>query len=215
MTQQGNATNLGFDNPTSQEERSRILREERQTNTRAAMTSLLEPALAGRFAATAKADFTIGRDPVVNYPTLPANSPWQQLQPGVEEPTGYEIDFVPAVGEQFEIDRAAAVVSSAVPRLILFLPCGISNPPPLPMHPSPLVRGSWGRTVLPTLILLQLLLGSATLRRAICHLSLWMVRRLFPIQPSLRLPKRPARAGRGGPNFRRLGPSRGGSASAR
>ena len=37
MTQQGNATNPGFDNPTSQSDRARVLREqERHTNTRAA-----------------------------------------------------------------------------------------------------------------------------------------------------------------------------------
>lgn len=107
MTTQGSGTDHGFNNPATQEQRARILREqERNINTRSAMTSVIDPILAGRFAPQAKADFTVGRDPVVNYPRLPASSPWQQEQPGLEPPFPEDINFVEAVGTPVEQERA-------------------------------------------------------------------------------------------------------------
>ena len=113
MTQQGNATNPGFDNPATQEQRARILREqERNINTRSAMTSVIDPSLAGRFAKEARHDFTVGKDEIVNYPRLPQGGPWGSgPQVGLEPPFDGDINFVEACGTQAEIERSIAEVA--------------------------------------------------------------------------------------------------------
>ena len=74
---QAPTSRAGFDNPATQEQRARLLREQERTiNTRSALTEVLTPSDGGRFAK--RGDFTVGKDEVVHYPQLPSNSPWQQ-----------------------------------------------------------------------------------------------------------------------------------------
>jgi hypothetical protein len=101
--------------PPSPEDKLRILEESRRANTRSALSAVLDPALSGRFAATAKADFTVGRDPVVNYPTLPGG-PWGGgPQVGVEPPLGYSVEDLEPTGELHELERAAATAAANSP----------------------------------------------------------------------------------------------------
>lgn len=104
----------GFDNPTSQEERAKLLREQRTINTRSALQQVLDPSLAGRFAATAKADFTVGRDEVVNYPRI-AGGPWGAgPQVPNEEPFPIDISYVEPCGTEEEISRSLSALADAV-----------------------------------------------------------------------------------------------------
>jgi hypothetical protein len=98
----------------SQEERAKLLREERQINTRSAMQEVIDPRMAGRFATQSKPDFTIGKDEVVHYPRLPGNSPWQQEQPPPEEPLGFSVEEMPPMGEPHEIAHAYELLSASV-----------------------------------------------------------------------------------------------------
>ena len=111
---QGSGTDHGFDNPTSQSERARLFREQERTiNTRSAMTSVLDPSLAGRFAKEAKADFTVGNSPSVEYPRLPEGGPWGSgPQVGDEPPFPEDISYVPPCGEPHEAARAAEIAAS-------------------------------------------------------------------------------------------------------
>jgi hypothetical protein len=110
MTQ---APTTPYQQEASREEKAAIIQNEKRLNTRAAMTSVLDPALAGRFAATAKADFTVGRDPTVEYPKLPDGSPWRQQQPPDEEPLGFSVEEMPVMGEPFEQERAYLLSAAA------------------------------------------------------------------------------------------------------
>lgn len=107
-------TDHGFDNQTTQADRARILREaDRAINTRAAISAVLDPSLGGRFAKEAKADFTVGRDPVVSYPRLPANGPWGAgPQVGEEPPFPEDISYVPPCGEPHEAEAATRLLLS-------------------------------------------------------------------------------------------------------
>ena len=115
MTQQGNATNPGFDNPT-REEKLRILEELRQDRpgTRAAYTRITDPEPSGRWS---KPDRVTGREPFVDVPRLPASSPWAQQQPPDEMPTGYSVEEMPVMGEPWEAERAAQLLSAATDSL--------------------------------------------------------------------------------------------------
>jgi hypothetical protein len=119
-------TDLAFSQSASPEEKAAILQNEKRLNTRAAMQAVLDPSLSGRFAKEAKADFTVGRDPVVNYPRLPAGNPWSQLQPPDEPALGIDIQYVEPCGTLEEIERSltAGVFSS------LGTEAGSSLPPP-------------------------------------------------------------------------------------
>jgi len=64
----------------------------------------------GRFVEKTGLDVTGTRDPSAQYPA--ASSPWTaQADPGVEPPTGQDINFVDPVGEQFEIEACLAASS--------------------------------------------------------------------------------------------------------
>ena len=72
------------------------------------MTSLLDPSLAGRFAQQAKPDFTVGRDPRVDYPRI-AGGPWGSgPQPGLEPALGFSVNDLEPTGELHELQRSAA-----------------------------------------------------------------------------------------------------------
>jgi hypothetical protein len=116
----------------SQEERARIIREERTLNTRSALQQVLDPILAGRFAKEAKADFTVGRDEAVHYPRLPSG-PWSGPQPPPEEPLGFSVEEMPVMGEPFEVERAANLLAERAEAAELAvaaagpLPCGSAD----------------------------------------------------------------------------------------
>jgi hypothetical protein len=105
-------TDITFSQSASAEEKAAILQNEKRLNTRAAMQAVLDPTLAGRFAKEAKADFTVGNSPTVEYPKLPDGSPWRQQQPPPEEPFGIDIQYVEPCGTPAEIERAAAILSA-------------------------------------------------------------------------------------------------------
>jgi hypothetical protein len=107
-----NSRGLPFDNPTSQSERTRILEDERRTNTRSAYTGVTDPVAGGRFA-KALGEYTVGSAPTVEYPKLPDGSPWRQQQPPNEEPFGIDIQYVEPCGTDAEVERAAAIAASA------------------------------------------------------------------------------------------------------
>jgi hypothetical protein len=108
MTTQAPSTDLPTDNQITQEQRARLLREERSINTRAAMHSLLDPSAGGRFAKEVKADFTVGRDEAVHYPRLPSG-PWGSgPQVGVEPPLGFSVNDLEPTGELHELQHCAA-----------------------------------------------------------------------------------------------------------
>ncbi len=54
----------------------------------------------GRFAAEMS-----GRRKSVEYPRLPANSPWS-ADPGLEPPLGFDVSAVEPVGEAFEVQQS-------------------------------------------------------------------------------------------------------------
>jgi hypothetical protein len=109
MTTQAPTSRTSFDNPASAEEKAAILQNEKRLNTRAAMQAVLDPSLSGRFAKEAKADFTVGRDEVVNYPRLPAGGPWGSgPQVGLEPPLGFSVNDLEPTGELHELQRSAA-----------------------------------------------------------------------------------------------------------
>ena len=107
-----------YSQEASREEKARILREaDRAINTRAAITSLLDPTLSGRFAKTVAADFTVGRDPAVNYPRLPGG-PWGGgPQVPEEPPLGIDVSYVEPCGEPFEAERAYLLSAATSPLL--------------------------------------------------------------------------------------------------
>jgi hypothetical protein len=140
MTTQGSGTDLPFSQSASPEEKARILLEQDRGATRASYNNVVAPAAGGRFARELP-ERTVGEAPFVDYPRLPAGSPWSQLQPPPEEPTGYEIDLVPAVGEQFEIDRAAEVAAGLVSPPPDSAQAGPLSPP-APADPSGFTEGS-------------------------------------------------------------------------
>jgi hypothetical protein len=47
-----------------------------------------------------------GSAPSVEYPRLPASSPWSGPQPGPEEPLGWSVAEVPICGEPHEVARS-------------------------------------------------------------------------------------------------------------
>jgi hypothetical protein len=104
---QAPTSNTPFSQSASPEEKAAILQNEKRLNTRAAMQAVLDPSLAGRFAKEAKADFTVGRDPTVEYPKLPEGSPWRQQQPPNEEPFGIDIQYVEPCGTDAEVERGS------------------------------------------------------------------------------------------------------------
>ena len=107
-----------YSQEASREEKARILREQdRAINTLAAHQAMLDPSLGGRFAKTVAADFTVGRDPTVEYPRLPSGSPWSQTQPPPEEPFNVDIQYVEPCGTPAEIERSAAILSAATDNL--------------------------------------------------------------------------------------------------
>jgi hypothetical protein len=136
---QGSGTDHGFDNPTTQSERARLLREERSLNTRSALQQVLDPSLSGRFAKEARHDFTVGRDEVVSYPRLPETSPWRQQQPPPEEPFGVDIGYVEPCGTDAEIARAAEIAAAGGRYSSLPSPSGsvADDPPALPGSSAP------------------------------------------------------------------------------
>jgi hypothetical protein len=139
MTTQGSGTDHGFNNPTTQEQRARILREADRANTLAAQQAMLEPSLGGRFAKEARHDFTVGRDARVEYPRLPPSSPWAQQQPGLEPPFPEDINFVEACGTQAEIERSIAAVAEPVGPTPADSHAEVLSPPSAIAGPSPLL----------------------------------------------------------------------------
>lgn len=108
---QAPTSRASFDNPTSQEERAKLLREQRTINTRTAMTELITPSAGGRFA-KALGEYTVGATPTVEYPKLPDGSPWRQQQPPPEEPLGFSVEEMPVMGEPWEAERAAEIAAA-------------------------------------------------------------------------------------------------------
>jgi hypothetical protein len=105
-------TDLALSQSASAEEKAAILQNEKRLNTRAAMQAVLDPTLAGRFAKEAKADFTVGRDPTVQYPRMPATSPWACDAVGLEPPLGFSVEEMEVVGSTEEAERAAAILAA-------------------------------------------------------------------------------------------------------
>jgi hypothetical protein len=95
MTTQGSATKQPFNNPTSQAERARVIRDEKWLNTRKALQEVLDPSLGGRFA-RARVEEQISP---TSYPRLPDNSPWHHDSVPDEEPFGIDIQSVAPCGE--------------------------------------------------------------------------------------------------------------------
>ena len=100
----------------SREDKLRVLEELRQDRpgTRAAYTRIVSPEPSGRWA---KPDLVTGREPFVDVPRLPSNSPWAQEQPGLEPPFDGDINFVEVCGTSEEAERAAAILSAATDNL--------------------------------------------------------------------------------------------------
>ena len=106
-----------FSNPSSQSERQRILREERQRlRAPPAPTTLRDLARVeevlgaqGRFAEGAR---VTGSDPAAQYPRLPDSSPWA-MQNAVEPPLGYSVEEVEPVGEAHEVAASFPVEALA------------------------------------------------------------------------------------------------------
>jgi hypothetical protein len=119
---QSPTNNQPFDNPTSQSDRARQLREDRAVNTRAAMHSLLDPEPSGRWAKPVRVtgEYTVGSEEVPNYPR--GNAPWQGPQPGLEPPFPVDISYVEPCGTDEEIARASAIAAE--------LPIGPQLSPP-------------------------------------------------------------------------------------
>jgi hypothetical protein len=112
---QAPTSRTSFDNPTTQEQRARILEDERRTNTRAAMQAMLDPSLGGRFAKEVKADFTVGNSPRVEYPRLPSG-PWGNGPQVPDEPAlGFSVNDLEPTGETFEVEHSVETAPAASP----------------------------------------------------------------------------------------------------
>jgi hypothetical protein len=106
-----------FSNPSSQSERQRILREERQRlRAPPAPTTLRDLARVdeilgaqGRFATEAA---VTGSDPAALYPRVPNDTPWS-MQNAVEPPLGYSVEEVDPVGEAHEVAASRGVARAA------------------------------------------------------------------------------------------------------
>jgi hypothetical protein len=69
--------------------------------------------LGGRFA---KADVVAGAEPAVHYPAQPALSPWSgSADPGLEPPTGIDINALEPVGTPAEIARSLEALAGLPP----------------------------------------------------------------------------------------------------
>jgi hypothetical protein len=98
-------------NPASQQARATLIKDEgRAINTRRAMTELIDPSQGGRWA---KPDRVTGAEPFVDYPRLPAGSPWAQTQPPPEEPLGIDLSYVEPCGTEEEIRRSLQLAEAA------------------------------------------------------------------------------------------------------
>jgi hypothetical protein len=103
-----------FSNDATYEERAEQLRNEKRLRpgerppTTLHSLASLDTSLDGRFAA--ESDLVSGAEPSVNYPRLPASSPWsaEQPQPGPEPPLGVEIDEQEPVGTPAEVAQSIA-----------------------------------------------------------------------------------------------------------
>jgi hypothetical protein len=125
---------------------SRALAEEeqrlaRQINTRASLTEVISPSGGGRFATALRQQID-----VVQYPRLPSNSPWSQIQPPPEEPLGFSVEDMPVMGEPFEVERAAEILAERADAVGLSLapassprlqPVGLSTVGPSATDPLP------------------------------------------------------------------------------
>jgi hypothetical protein len=106
---QAPTSNTPYSTEASREEKAAIIQNEKRLNTRAAMQAVLDPTLAGRFAKSAKADFTVGRDEAVHYPRI-AGGPWGSGPQVPDEPAlGYSVEEMEVV----EAERAAAIAEVA------------------------------------------------------------------------------------------------------
>jgi hypothetical protein len=123
----------GFTNDASAEERAEMLkseREQRQLNTRVAMSSLLDPEFAGgRFA---RPSMTVGDSPAPQYPA--AQSPWAGPQVPEEPPFPVDISYVEVCGEPFEAERATHLLSVADELAVPLLTAMAGSPPPARQH---------------------------------------------------------------------------------
>jgi hypothetical protein len=111
-----------LENPFSQEERRRVLANDRQTST---LGDHVEPSAGGRFAELARREgaskpTVIGADPAANYPAGPA---WTNAAVGLEPPLGVAIDAMEPVGEAFEIE--ASLAASVAPASVASSPADL------------------------------------------------------------------------------------------
>ena len=79
-------------------------------HSRAAVEQTLETG--GRFAD--KVSLVVGETPAVQYPRLPAGSPWAGDPVGLEPPLGFSVDAMEPTGEAHEI-QASLATGSPVP----------------------------------------------------------------------------------------------------
>ena len=93
--------NAPYDNPTSQSERRRILKDTMHTRALAEQGTI-----GGRFAAEARTR-VVGSKPAIEYPPQPPNSPWADDPTGQEPALGYSIEDQAPSGEVFEIQKLA------------------------------------------------------------------------------------------------------------
>jgi hypothetical protein len=123
-----------FNNPTSQAERAATLRE---------MHSVVSPEAGGRFAQR-MIEHINTRGPTLEYPRLPAGSPWSSDPVGLEPPFPEDISYVPPCGEPHEAEAAARLLSVEPVGLLSPLPGADADPlpPRLPLGSANLAGSS-------------------------------------------------------------------------
>src|SRR5262249_22556732 len=110
-------TSFRVHNDASQSERRAVLKNDRAAGTYFAFAAAEADAIRGRFAAQSKAR-VVGSEPAVNYPALPADSPWCHDPVPDEMPIDVDVSAAPIVGEFHEVAASLGKANSDDGRLL-------------------------------------------------------------------------------------------------
>jgi hypothetical protein len=117
--------NRPFNNPSSHAERVALLKAEaerilqqqnRNINTRSALTEVISPSAGGRFARAAveQTNNASRSDPSQLYPQMPEGNPWRSDPVGLEPPFPGDISYVEPCGTLEEIERSLSALAEPV-----------------------------------------------------------------------------------------------------
>jgi hypothetical protein len=116
-----------FINDAPQSVRRAVTENDRRVHKATYYAHAASEAAGGRFARQTQS-MTVGSRPLVEYPVLPASSPWHRDPVPAEEPLNVDLSIAPIVGEVFEVEKSLAESPSGE---------GIKDPPTSPPDDQP------------------------------------------------------------------------------